>query len=133
MTTILRPDHFSGSAKVFTRDPGGLSQLLRGVAIDSAVARLRQALFVAEEEFTDLEFTDSSTGTAAATLLVPPVPQAALSCWPRVCRAAASSGKPRTTVTALPPRPEVSRRTRTRPSPSTRAAAWAWQLQRFCG
>src|SRR3990167_7555730 len=49
---------------------------------------------------------------------VPPVPQAALSCLPSAVSPAASSATPLTRVTALPPRPLVSRETRTVPSPA---------------
>src|SRR5450830_728856 len=47
------------------------------------------------------------------SLAVPPEPQAALSCLARASRAAASSGRPFTTVTPLPRRPLVSSHTRT--------------------
>src|SRR5690606_32643609 len=55
----------------------------------------------------------------------PPEPQAVLSCLPSACRASVVTETPLTTVTALPPRPLVSRDTRATPSPAGTGARFA--------
>lgn len=58
MTIVLKKGHFSGSANVF--GSGGLEAVIRGLAIDAARRRATDAGIT--------DFTDNSTGTAAATL-----------------------------------------------------------------
>jgi hypothetical protein len=57
MTIRIKKDQFSGTSKVFSRDPDGLAAILRGLAIDMARNRLNA--------LNPTVFTDNSTGTAA--------------------------------------------------------------------
>jgi hypothetical protein len=62
MTAILIKRHqFSGLGKVYSRDPDGLSAILRGIAIDNA--RLKVEVSGVKQ------FTDNSTGTAGFSIV----------------------------------------------------------------
>ena len=65
MATKIRRGHFSGSSKVFSREPDSLEALLRGVAIDNTNNHVRLLVAETELDLADLELTDSSTGDAA--------------------------------------------------------------------
>jgi hypothetical protein len=81
-----------------------------------------------------LQRRHDALGVVALSLTVPPVPQAALSALPSAASAVVSKATPLIKVTALPPRPLVSRETRTTPSPAATAArAFALHTQAFTG
>ena len=61
MSIRVSPAHFSGTSKVFGRDPDHLAAIVRGLAVDMTQVKIDAA---------DVgSFTDNSTGTAAATLV----------------------------------------------------------------
>ena len=66
MSIHVSPTHFSGTSKVFGRDPDHLAAIIRGLAVDMTQVKIDAA---------DVgSFTDNSTGTAAAAfadLVVP--------------------------------------------------------------
>ena len=65
MTAIrVKPTQFTGTGKVFGRDPDALAAIIRGLAIDNARIALEKSAVPA--------LTDNSTGTAAAALVVLP-------------------------------------------------------------
>ena len=68
MSIRVSPAHFSGTSKVFGRDPDHLASIVRGLAADNARNRSGQL---------NTALTDSSGGTAADTLVANPAPAAA--------------------------------------------------------
>lgn len=71
MTAILIKRHqFSGLGKVYSRDPDGLSAILRGIAIDNA--RLKVEVSGVKQ------FTDNSTGAAYSGLVALTIPLVAI-------------------------------------------------------
>ena len=60
MSIRVSPAHFSGTSKVFGRDPDHLAAIIRGLAVDMTQVKIDAA---------DVgSFTDNSTGTAGAAL-----------------------------------------------------------------
>lgn len=66
----VRKDYFSGHSKVFDAGPDALGNIIRGLAIDNARNRIEAAAVA--------DWTDNSTGTAAAALVAMPLPSAAI-------------------------------------------------------
>lgn len=66
----IRASHFTGLAKVYSRDPDGLAAILRGLAIDNARLKV--------EVSTVKDFTDNSTGVAGASIVKMGVPTVAI-------------------------------------------------------
>lgn len=67
MSIRVSPAHFSGTSKVFGRDPDHLAAIVRGLAADNARNRSAQL---------NTGLTDNSGGTPAASLVANPAPVA---------------------------------------------------------
>ena len=68
MSIKIRPNHFSGTSKVFSREDDGLAAILRGVAIDNASLRIANAITAETLVIADADFVDSSTGVATPSV-----------------------------------------------------------------
>lgn len=65
MTIKIKAGHFAGTSKVFSRDNDSLAAILIGIAVAQANITVQMAVAATTLDLGDLDFTDSSTGTAA--------------------------------------------------------------------